>query len=174
VATSSPQAIPHVVRRLVIPMNSTYDEAVSRYEQLVPAMDAARVEQLKMQGASWDAFLQQAAENAPLGFMIYWKADVTSTMTQAGDRWQCVEYLMGNHTIAERMFRHDPSAMLYAPLRTAIYVDAGGRTQFAVDQPSTRFDSFGNPAIAEVGRELDHKLAGLLEALGAPVPSELR
>jgi uncharacterized protein (DUF302 family) len=64
--------------------------------------------------------------------------------------------------------------MLYAPLRTAIYETADGTTWFSIDQPSTRFSSFGNPAITEVGVELDHKLAALLEHLGAPVPPALR
>jgi hypothetical protein len=63
--------------------------------------------------------------------------------------------------------------MLYAPLRTAIHEDAEGTTWFSVDQPSTRFDSFGDPAITDVGRELDRKLAALLEHLGAPVPPAL-
>jgi len=72
------------------------------------------------------------------------------------------------------MYRYDPAVMLYAPLRTAIYVDAGGTTRFAIDQPSTRFASFGVPAIAEVGVELDRKLAALLEFLGAPVPDLAR
>ena len=80
---------------------------------------------------------------------------------------------MGDHTIAQRMFHHDPAVMLYAPLRTAIYQDARGRTRFAVDQPSTQFASFGNREIAEVGIELDGKLATLLRHLRAPVPPAL-
>jgi hypothetical protein len=63
--------------------------------------------------------------------------------------------------------------MLYAPLRTLIHQDADGTTWFSVDQPSTRFSSFGDPAITEVGLELDRKLAALLEHLGAPVPPGL-
>jgi hypothetical protein len=58
--------------------------------------------------------------------------------------------------------------MLYAPLRTAIYTDATGRTGFAVDQPSTVFSSFAHATITQVGTELDHKLADLLEALDIP------
>jgi hypothetical protein len=64
--------------------------------------------------------------------------------------------------------------MLYAPLRTLIHEDADGTTWFSVDQPSTRFNSFGDPAITEVGIELDRKLAALIEHLGAPVPPALR
>jgi hypothetical protein len=94
-------------------------------------------------------------------------------MRLAGDSPNCSSYLMGNHTIAERMYRHDPAIMLYAPLRAAIYEDADGTTWFSVDQPSTRFGSFGDPAITSVGFELDRKLAALLEHLGAPIPAAL-
>jgi hypothetical protein len=45
--------------------------------------------------------------------------------------------------------------------------------RFAIDQPSTVFDSFGTPEITEVGYELDKKLAGLLTTLAAPVPDVL-
>lgn len=44
---------------------------------------------------------------------------------------------------------------------------------FAVDQPSTRFASFGNADIAATGRKLDEKLAGLLRDLDLPVPAAL-
>jgi hypothetical protein len=29
---------------------------------------------------------------------------------------KCVEYLLGNHVVAERLFRHDPATALYVPL----------------------------------------------------------
>ncbi len=32
-----------------------------------------------------------------------------------------VTYLIGNHTIAERMFRHEPQFMQYAPLHTTVW-----------------------------------------------------
>jgi hypothetical protein len=43
-----------------------------------------------------------------------------------------------------------------------------------VDQPSSQFDSFGSEEISVVGRELDGKLAAVLDALAADVPSGLR
>jgi uncharacterized protein (DUF302 family) len=94
-------------------------------------------------------------------------------MQLAGDDADCIAYLMGNHTIAEQMFRHDPRAMLYAPLHTVIWEDSAGQGWFTADQPSTQFDSFGIPEVATVGVELDRKLAALLEALGVDVPSSL-
>ena len=85
----------------------------------------------------------------------------------------CIVYLMGNHIITERMVHHDPRAMLYAPLRTVIWENAGGDAWFSVDQPSTQFASLGIPAITGVGLELDRKLANLLEVLNVEVPRVL-
>jgi hypothetical protein len=167
------RSVPHEVRRLEVAVGTSFDDFRQRYQEAVPRLDAAQFERLKAEDADWDAVLRDARENAPHGFIIYYAADVTSLMRLAGDSWRCAEYLMGNHTIAQRMYHHNPAVMLYAPLRTAIYEDATGVTWFAVDQPSTTFGSFGVPAITEVGIELDRKLAALLQFLGAPVPAVL-
>jgi hypothetical protein len=127
-----------------------------------------------MAGAGWDAVLRATVENAPHHFIRYWTLDAGALMRLAGDGRRCSSYLMGNHTIAERMYRHDPAIMLYAPLRTAIHQDADGGAWFSVDQPSTGFGSSGDHAITDVGFELDHKLAALLEHLGVPVPPRWR
>jgi uncharacterized protein (DUF302 family) len=94
-------------------------------------------------------------------------------MRLAGDHNDCIAYLMGNVTIAEQMFRHDPRVMLYAPLHTVIWEDGHGHAWFTADQPSTQFAGFGVPEISAVGVELDRKLAALLEALGVEVPMAL-
>ena len=113
------------------------------------------------------------ADNAPHEFILYWSHDFTALMQLAGDRGRCVEYLMGNHTIAQRMYRYNPAILLYAPLRTAIVEDADKITWFTLDQPSSGFGSFNTPQITKVGLELDHKVAALLEHLGTRVPEEL-
>jgi len=161
--------VEHISRRLLIPLPMLYDEAIHTYEQLVPVIDRARFGQL----ATWDAVLALAEINAPLGFMIYSRMDVTALMAGSQSGWKCTEYLMGNHTIAERMLRHDPAVMLHAPLRVVIYADQDGDTYLAVDQPSALFASYNNPAITDVGNYLDELLAGLLRKLNAPVPPEL-
>lgn len=168
-AGATKQAVSHEVMRLTVPMPRDYDETIRLYERLVPRVDSARFGQM----ATWDAVLELAAINAPNGFMIYWRSDVTSVMTGSGSEWKCTEYLMGNHTIAERMFRHDPAAMLHAPLRTVIYADNTGDAHFVIDQPSTLFSSYGDHRIEEVGRYLDGLLATLLRKMSAPVPQEL-
>ncbi|TDW84307.1 uncharacterized protein (DUF302 family) [Kribbella pratensis] len=163
-------AVPHEAVRWSIDTGSSFEDFRARYEAAVPVLDLERMAQIRAERASWDTVLAAAAENAPHGFLRFWSTDVGELMQLAGDQGFCSGYLMGNHTIAERMYRHDPAVMLYAPLRTAIHQDQHGVTRFSIDQPSTRFDSFGLPDIASVGLELDRKVANLLRILDVPVP----
>jgi hypothetical protein len=167
------ETISHQVDRLTIQIDDTFDGFRNRYERAVPALQSERFDFLVEGGAAWQTVLDATAENAPHDFILYWSHDFTSLMRLAGDRGRCVEYLMGNHTIAQKMYRYNPAILLYAPLRTAIVGDADNATWFTVDQPSTRFGSFNTPQITKVGIELDHKLAALLEHLEAPVPAAL-
>jgi hypothetical protein len=123
--------------------------------------------------ASWHATLELAEINAPHGFMRYYRSDITAVMAGSQSLWKTTQYLMGNHTIAERMFRHEASVMLHAPLRTVIYADPDGDTKFAVDQPSLLFASYGNPDVDAVGLELDELITQLIGLLGGKVPSQL-
>jgi hypothetical protein len=167
------ETVAHQVDRLTIRIDDTFDGFRNRYERAVPVFQSERFESLIAGGVEWQTVLDATAENAPHDFILYWSHDFTSLMDLAGDGGRCVEYLMGNHTIAEKMYRYNPAILLYAPLRTAIVEDADGVTWFTVDQPSTRFGSFGTPQITSVGIELDRKLAALLEHLGVSVPAAL-
>lgn len=167
------KSTPHEVNRLAIAAGEPFEAFRARYEAAVPVFDADRFERFVEDNADWNTVLRATEEAAPHDFLVYWSGDFAPLLHLAGDRWRCVEYLMGNHAIAQRMFRHDPAILLYAPLRTAIYEDAQGETWFTVDQPSTRFASFGDPRITEVGIVLDRKLAALLRHLGLPIPESL-
>jgi hypothetical protein len=167
------ETISHRVDRLTIQIDDSFEGFRNRYEQAVPVFQSERFDSLVERRVDWQTILEATAENAPHSFIIYWSHEFTSLMRLAGDRGRCVEYLMGNHTIAQKMYRYNPAILLYAPLRTAIVEDADGATWFTVDQPSTRFGSFNTPQIAKVGIELDRKLAALLEHLAAPVPTAL-
>jgi hypothetical protein len=161
-------SFPHQVTRLVFDTGQPYEQFRARYENAVPELDSSRLAAFADRGAPWQEVIADAGASAPHGFLIYWRSDLTPVMSLAGDPARCTAYLMGNHTIAEQMYRHDPSVMLYAPLRTAVYVDAADRTRFAVDKPSTVFASFASPPISQAGTELDRKLAALLDALDVP------
>ncbi|MBC6461518.1 DUF302 domain-containing protein [Actinomadura sp. HBU206391] len=159
--------------RFTVEAGTPFDDFRADYEQSVPDYPAERFGELVARDAGWQEVLDLAWESAPHDFMIYWRYEAYPMMRLAGDRFRCVEYLMGNHTIAERMFRHNPSALLYAPLRTVIVEGADGVTRLSMDQPSAQFRSLGDPRITEVGIELDRKVAALLRHLAVPVPDVL-
>jgi hypothetical protein len=162
-------AVEHPVRRLMIDLPQDYDAARTEYEHLVPGVDGAAFAAAQ----SWAEQVRIAESAAPLGFMRYGQMDIGEYMSASSSTWKATQYLMGNHTIAETMFRHDPAVMLHAPLRTLIYVSPEGATRLTVDQPSLLFASYRDPRIAEVGLRLDVLLAGVVTALGAKVPREL-
>jgi uncharacterized protein (DUF302 family) len=158
--------------RLTLPIPAVR-EFQKRYETAVPDLPLGAVADLVSRRAPWPDMVELIERSAPHGFLIYFRNEVHPVMALAGNRADCVAYLMGNHIFAERMFRHDPRALMYAPLHTVIWEDKHGDAWFTVDQPSKQFASFDNPDVAEVGIELDHKLAALLDTLAVPVPTDL-
>ena len=162
-------AVTDRVTRLVIDVDGSFDDFRARYEQAVPAFAPDKILGLP----DWNAVLARTAELAPHGFLLYGKVDASPVMKLNGHKERAVTYLMGNHTVAETMYGKDPGVMLYAPLRTVLYEDTNGKVHFAIDQPGTRFSSFGNKDIAATGKRLDAKLAVLLRDLGLPVPKAL-
>jgi hypothetical protein len=161
----------HVIRRWSLPLGRAYGDAIADFERVVPSIEPERFYSLE----SWEENLALANAVAPLGLMRFGSLDALAFFHTAGTDRPGVEYLMGNHTIAERMYRHEPATMLYAPLRLFIYADDAGQGVLVIDQPSTLFGSLGDrDDVAAVGRELDHKVAAVLSAMGADVPSALQ
>jgi hypothetical protein len=166
------QTIPHVVNRLVIDSEDTFDDLRERYESLVPTVDFAELVEV-IETGDLSRLQQYTDDHAPNSFVNFWALDPMPIMRLAGHQRRAITYLMGNNVIAETMFRHDPGIILYAPLRTAIYDNTVGRARFSIDQPSGKFASFGDSRIAEVGAQLDAKVAELLRLMSLPVPAEL-
>ncbi|WP_433782157.1 hypothetical protein ACQPX6_19865 [Actinomycetospora sp. CA-101289] len=127
--THRTHVIAHEVQRLEIPVDQGYDEFRDSYERAVPAFDPARYADLDPQDIDWATVRATTDADAPHGFLLYLRAEVDTIMRLAGHPERCTSYLMGNHTIAERMYRHDHAVMLYAPLRTQIHEDRDGGTR---------------------------------------------
>jgi hypothetical protein len=166
VSVMNARSVPHQVTRLVFDVGQPYEKFRSRYEAAVPPANPRRLGDVAGRHARWPDLAADTGEPGPHGFVLYWHADITPLMTTAGERRPCTAYLMGCPAIADKIYRQDPAVMLYSPLRSLIYIDSSDRTQFALDQPSTVFAGFADPAIAELGTDLDRQLAELLKALG--------
>jgi hypothetical protein len=99
-------------QRLSIDAEMSFGDFRDRYEPAVPSLDVDRFTSLISRQESWESVVAATARNTPRGFIRYWSSDVGSLMSLAGDVGSCASYLMGNHTIAQRMYTHDPAVML--------------------------------------------------------------
>jgi uncharacterized protein (DUF302 family) len=161
----------HTMTRLDIETAMAFDDFVRAFERAAPVFDAEAVHEIAARGGTWDEVRAVVASNAPNGLMIFTTIDATPLMSAAGHHTKAVEYLLGNHVVAETMFRHDSKALLYVPLRILVHADANDDAIFCLDQPSTVLASLGLDAITEVGRELDHKVVALLAVIGVDAQS---
>ncbi|HEY6497189.1 MAG TPA: DUF302 domain-containing protein [Trebonia sp.] len=167
------RATPHAMVRLDIPTAMSFDDFRLAFEAAAPVFDAAGVQELIAGGAEWQDVQAAAERNAPNGLMVYAVIDIGRIMAAAGHATRCVQYLLGNHVVAERMFRHDPAIALYAPLRVIVTGDADDQAVFTVDRPSSVFAGLGQTEITGVGTELDHKVARLLQVITGRAPAML-
>jgi hypothetical protein len=163
---SAPAVTRYRVARLTFDTGQPYEKFRARYEAAVPARDLQQAGVATGRHARVSEISAAAMARSPYGFVLHWRAETVPRMTDAEESQSSTAYLMGCDAVSERFYRQDPAMMLYVPLRALIYIDAADRTRFAVDQPSTLFSGFADPDIAQAGRELDRRLAGLLDALG--------
>jgi uncharacterized protein (DUF302 family) len=157
---------PHTMTRVDINTGIPFEVFVTAFEEAAPAFDPLPTERIIQSGGTWDDVRTAVAKNAPNELMRYAKIDGVPLLEVAGHRTRAIEYLVGNHVIAETMFAHDPKALLYAPLRMLVYSDADGHAVFTMDKPSSAFGSLGIAAVTAVGEGLDRKVANLLRIIG--------
>ena len=156
----------HSMTRLDVFTGVGFDDFQTAFEAAAPPYDPVPMQRIVESGGTWDEVRAKVAENAPNDLMVYAKIDAVPLLGVAGHDVKAVEYLLGNHVIAETMFRHDPMALLYAPLRVLVYSDPDGNAVFSMDQPSSAFGSLGIAEVTEVGLSLDRKVANLLRVIG--------
>jgi uncharacterized protein DUF302 len=156
----------HGMTRIDIDTGIPFEQFVVALEKAAPPVDRTVLERIAKAGGDWDDVRAAAAENAPNDLMVYAKIETSVFFSVAGHSTQAIEYLIGNHVIAETMFRHDAKAMLYAPLRMLVYSNADGDAVFTMDQPGPAFGSLGIAEVAAVGKDLDRKVVNLLRVAG--------
>ena len=159
----------HGMIRVDIDTGIPFAQFIAAFEKAAPPVDRTTLERIAKDGGDWDDVRAAAAENAPNDLMVYAKIETSVFFSVAGHRTRAIEYLVGNHVIAETMFRHDAKALLYAPLRMLVYSDADGNAVFTMDQPGPAFGSLGIAEVAGVGVDLDRKVANLLTVIGVDV-----
>lgn len=166
--------IPVPVTRIELEAAVPFGTLRRAFEAEVPPLDVGRLRELLSTGADWRRLVLETSGPGIHRLVRFWTDHPTPVMRVGGADILSAVYLIGDYATAARMFRHDPGALLYTPLRVELHATRDGGTVLSVDQPSSRLASFGNNKIAQAGFELDRMLGDLLEELGLPRPSVLR
>lgn len=162
----------HTVTRVDVHTGVPYAQFVTALEKAAPPFDPGVFELIDEEGGSWDDVRDAVAAEAPHHLIRYWRINTTPVLRLAGGSVRSTEYLIGNHVIAESMFRHDPRALLYAPLRMLVRSDENGDAILTMHRPSDEFRSLGNAEVAQVGEVLDRYVIELLRLCGVDAEAD--
>lgn len=99
----------HAMTRVDIATGIPYGDFLTAFEAVAPRFDPEPFQHIADSGGSWADVEAAVTAMAPLQLMIYARIDTAPIFAIAGHRTKAVEYLLGNHVIAETMFRHDPA-----------------------------------------------------------------
>jgi hypothetical protein len=78
-----------------------FDEFLTAFEAAAPRYDPVPMQRIVESGGTWDEVRAKVAENAPNELMVYAEIDGVPLLGVAGHDVKAVEYLLGNHVIAE-------------------------------------------------------------------------
>lgn len=165
--------VAHSVDRIELTAHVPFDELRDRIESLLPEVDGSELDRLVVDAVPWEQ-IARIARRAPYDLMRSASTEFTGVMRLAGVGTRSVAYDLTNHALLARAFRHDPGVVLALPFRVELHESAAELTGIALDRPGSRFASFGNNKITQVGVELDRAVGDLLEAIDLPRPSVLR
>ena len=154
--------------------NTRFEAFVAALEQAVPELSQADAVARLAEDGDWSGFTRGLQWEAPSGFVRVWSWSPSELMRHAGNSTPNALWLIVNHAIGARLFRHDPAAMLYSPLRVEAHAAPDAGTIVSFDVPSSRLRGFGINKVTQAGAELDRALGDLLEDLGLPRPAALR
>jgi len=97
------------------------------------------------------------------GFMIFSTYDHGGLLQIKGGARKARQYIIGNPLFASEMTKYDIRSALYAPLRVLLYSEKPGTVTVEYDLASSLFGQFENENVNATARDLDVKMAALLE-----------
>lgn len=160
--------------RVRLHTNARFEAFVAAFEQAVPELSNDDAVARLTDDADWSGFVRGLQWEAPSGFVRVWSWTPAELMRFAGSPTPSAVWSIVNHGIGARLFRHDPGAMIYSPLRIEAHAPADAGTIVTFDVPSAQFRGFGINKVTQAGAELDRALGDLWEDLGLPRPAALR
>lgn len=176
--------VDYQARRVQLASNVHFDSLIAAFELVVPVLSDVDALARVSEDGDWSTFVRGLQWESPSGLVCVWSSRPGDIMRHAGSRASSKLWLMVNYGIAARLFRHDPGAILYSPIRIEAHTtsrvgaeadgDGPTGTIISFDIPSMQLRSFGINKVTQAGAELDRALGDLIEAIGLPRPSVLR
>jgi hypothetical protein len=160
--------------RVELTTNVRFEALIAAFEQTVPELTSAEALGRLADDGDWASFTRGLAWESSSGFVRVWGSRPTELFRVAGSQTPSAVWLIANHAIAARLFRHDAATVLYSPLRVEAHAAPKAGTVLSFDVPSSRLRAFGINKITQAGAELDRALGDLVEDLGLPRPAALR
>ncbi|QAY74783.1 hypothetical protein ET445_17025 [Agromyces protaetiae] len=124
--------VPAAGTRVVVETDAPFAELRRRFEEIVPATDPDLGERLAAGALDWAAFSRAAS--SLYGLRRFGTDEVGDTMRRAGGAAASVAYLLGDHELHARLFRHDPATVIAVPFRAELHAGRGGAV-FSFEQP---------------------------------------
>jgi uncharacterized protein (DUF302 family) len=122
------------------------------------------IEQLGTTTQGWSEYDSAVSQYVgPSGFMLFGTFDHGGWIGKAGIDRKVLRVIIGNPLIAITMIRHDVTAGLFAPVELLITDEPGGGSALTYLRPSSLMVVEDNPPLLTAARELDAKLAALIE-----------
>jgi hypothetical protein len=160
--------------RVRVETNARFEGLVAAFDAAVPPLSDTEAARRLERDGDWPAFVRGVRWESPSGFVRVWSSRPGEVMRFAGSPAPSALWLIVDHGIAARLYRHDPGAMLYSPIRIEAHGAATAGTVITFDLPSAALRGFGINKITQAGAELDRQLGDLLEDIGVPRPAALR
>jgi uncharacterized protein (DUF302 family) len=156
------------IERSVVPTGLTYRALIAAFERELGRWDPTASVRLVERQAPWSEVEREVERVAgPHGLMILGQLDQGAIVSLSGHPTACSQYLVGNPVIAARILRIDVRASLYVPFRVCLYDDgAPDGAWIAFDRPSSFLATLERPELTELGTLLDHKIDGVVAAIG--------
>lgn len=161
------------VRRFVIDTGRPYEEFRKEWEHAVPAWSWSTAIAEAKGGGGWHALQDLSARSAVNGLVNIATFDPSTVMRLAGDRLRAVTYLTGNLVLGEALYRHDPAAIEYIPLRVTIAEVPVETSTITFDKPCDLFAAYTAPEIAVAARDVERAMSEVLRVVGLPIPADL-
>jgi uncharacterized protein (DUF302 family) len=152
------------IEHRVVTSNKSYEQVTEELEgQLGQQADWAALQQVIKTTSTFEQAIQLIEQQlGTSGFTLLSKIEPGGLLALSGKSTRATQYALGNPLLAIQMIEHAPEAVLYAPLRLAVYENRAGNAVIAYEGFASQLAQYPSPEIAPVAHLVEQKLETLV------------